>query len=546
MTIVATPRVGTPRAGRRQWIGLAVLALPCLLYAMDLTVLNLAVPHLTAALEPSSTQLLWIVDVYGFLLAGSLITMGTLGDRIGRRRLLLAGAAAFGVASVLAASAQSAEQLIVARALLGVAGATLAPSTLSLLRTMFWDQRQRTAAIGVWGASFSAGGAIGPLLGGLLLERFWWGSVFLVAVPPMLLLLVLGPRLLPEFRDPDAGRLDLASAALSLAAVLGVIYGLKQQAQDGLGWPPALTVLAGLTVGVLFVRRQQTLTDPLIDLRLFRTPAFSTAVATNTLGIFVMFGTFPFIAQYLQLVVGLSPLQAGLWLLPSGGAAILGSILVPVVLRRVRPMVAMVGGLAGMAVGVGLLTRVDGAAGLAMVVAASVAMPLASGLVFLPATGLVVGAAPPQRAGAAAAISQTGWEFGGALGIAVLGSIGIALYRSGMADVVPAGVAPEAAAAARDTLGGAVGVAVRLPADLGAALLDAARASFTQGLHAAAAVSVAVAVGLAIVVAVRLRERPGAIADVRPDPELEEPPRRAAGSWKAQTSSDPTVRHQGN
>jgi MFS transporter, DHA2 family, multidrug resistance protein len=523
MTIVDLPEADAARAGRRQWIGLAVLALPCLLYAMDLTVLNLAVPHLTAALQPSSAQLLWIIDIYGFLLAGSLITMGTLGDRIGRRRLLLAGAAAFGVASVLAASATSAEQLIAARALLGVAGATLAPSTLSLLRNMFPDQRQRTVAIAVWGASFSAGGAIGPLLGGVLLERFWWGAVFLVAVPPMVLLLVLGSRLLPEFRDPDAGRLDLPSAALSVVAVLLVILGLKQLAQDGLGWPPALSVLAGLAVGVGFVRRQRTLADPLIDLRLFHTPAVSTAVATNTLGIFVMFGTFPFVAQYLQLGVGLSPLQAGLWLLPSGGAAILGSILVPVVLRRVRPVFAMVGGLVFMAVGLGLLTQVHGASGPAMVVAASVVMPLASGLVFLPATGLVVGAAPPQRAGAAAAISQTGWEFGGALGIAVLGSIGIAVYRSGMADGIPAGVASEEAAAARDTLGGAVGVAVRLPSDLGAALLDAARASFTQGLHVAATVSVAVAIGLAIVVAVLLREPPGAIAKVRPDPELEGP-----------------------
>jgi MFS transporter, DHA2 family, multidrug resistance protein len=343
------------------------------------------------------------------------------------------------------------------------------------------------------------------------------GSVFLVAVPPMVLLLVLGPRLLPEFRDPDAGRLDLVSAALSVAAVLAAIYGLKQLAQEGIGWLPALSILAGLAVGVGFVRRQRALADPLIDLWLFRTPAFSTSVAVNTLGIFVMFGTFPFIAQYLQLVVGLSPLQAGLWLLPSGGAAILGSILVPVVLRRVRPVFVMVGGLVFMAVGLGLLTRVDGASGLAMVVAASVAMPLASGLVFLPATGLVVGAAPPRRAGAAAAISQTGWEFGGALGIAVLGSIGIAVYRSGMADGVPAGVAPEAAAAARDSLGGAVGVAARLPRGLGAATLDAAQAAFTQGLHVAAAVSVAVAIGLALVVL--LREPPGAIADVRPDPE---------------------------
>jgi MFS transporter, DHA2 family, multidrug resistance protein len=414
MTIVATPKADTPRAGRRQWIGLAVLALPCLLYAMDLTVLNLAVPHLTAALQPSSTQLLWITDVYGFLLAGSLITMGTLGDRIGRRRLLLTGAAAFGAASALAAYATSAGMLIAARALLGVAGATLAPSTLSLIRSMFLDERQRTTAIGVWGASFSAGGAIGPLLGGVLLERFWWGSVFLVAVPPMVLLLALGPRLLPEFRDPNAGRLDLPGVALSLAAVLLVIFGLKQLAQDGLGWLPVLSVLAGLAVGMVFVGRQQALADPLIDLRLFRAPAFSASVATNTLGIFVMFGTFPFIAQYLQLVVGLSPLQAGLWLLPSGAAAILGSILVPVVLRRVRPVVAMVGGLSFMAVGLALLTQVGGTSGLAMVVAASVALPLASGLVFLPATGLVVGAAPPERAGTAAAISQTGWEFGGA------------------------------------------------------------------------------------------------------------------------------------
>ena len=210
----------TLRAGRREWIGLAVLALPCMVYAMDLTVLNLAVPHLSADLRPSSAQLLWIVDVYGFMVAGLLVTMGTLGDRIGRRRLLLTGAAAFGIASVLAAYATSAEQLIAARALLGVAGATLAPSTLSLIRSMFADPRQRTVAVGVWISSFSAGGAVGPLLGGVLLEWFWWGSVFLLAVPVMALLL-LGPVLLPEYRDPEAGRLDLVSA-VSAAAAIGV------------------------------------------------------------------------------------------------------------------------------------------------------------------------------------------------------------------------------------------------------------------------------------------------------------------------------------
>src|SRR2546421_3684811 len=229
VTLAIIRRPGRPgRAGRREWAGLAVLTLPCLLYAMDLTVLNLAIPQLSRDLRPSSTQLLWIVDVYGFLAAGALVTMGTLGDRIGRRRLLLIGAAALAATSLLAAWSASAPTLIAARALLGVAGATIAPSTLSLIRGMFPDPRQRTAAISVWITSFSVGGAVGPLIGGVLLEWFWWGSVFLLAVPVMALLLVLGPLLLPEFRDPRAGRPDLVSAALSVAAVLAVIYGLKQ------------------------------------------------------------------------------------------------------------------------------------------------------------------------------------------------------------------------------------------------------------------------------------------------------------------------------
>jgi MFS transporter, DHA2 family, multidrug resistance protein len=235
---VETRNSGSPisdppaKATRREWIGLAVIALPCLLYSMDLTVLNLAVPHLSAALRPSSAQLLWIVDIYGFMIAGSLIPMGTLGDRIGRRRLLLVGAAAFGVASVLAAFSTSANRLSAARAVLGIAGATLAPSTLSLIRNMFLDPEQRTAAIGVWITSYSVGGAIGPILGGLLLQHFWWGSVFLLGVPVMVLLLLVGPVLLPEYRDPNAGRPDVISAAQSLFAILLVIYGLKQIAQD--------------------------------------------------------------------------------------------------------------------------------------------------------------------------------------------------------------------------------------------------------------------------------------------------------------------------
>jgi MFS transporter, DHA2 family, multidrug resistance protein len=263
--------------------------------------------------------------------------MGTLGDRISRRRLLLIGAAAFGAASVLAAFSTSAEMLIAARALLGLAGATLAPSTLSLIRSMFVDPAQRTVAIGVWVTSYSVGGAIGPLLGGILLEYFWWGSVFLLGVPIMVLLLVVGPVLLPEFRDPKAGRLDLLSAAQSLAAVLLVIYGLKKFAQDRMSWPPALSIVTGLAIGILFVHRQRRLTRPLIDLRLFRDPAFSASLATYTLGTLVAFGVYIFIAQYLQLVLGLSPLQAGLATVPSMAAYVVGSLVVPAIARRVRP-----------------------------------------------------------------------------------------------------------------------------------------------------------------------------------------------------------------
>jgi DHA2 family multidrug resistance protein-like MFS transporter len=490
-----------PRARRREWIGLAVLALPCLLYSMDLTVLNLAVPAISADLRPTSAQLLWIVDVYGFVLAGSLVTMGTLGDRIGRRRLLLIGAAAFGLASVCAAFSRTAEMLIVTRALLGVAGATLAPSTLSLIRNMFLDPRQRTTAIGVWVTSLSAGGAIGPLVGGLLLERFWWGSAFLVGVPVMVLLLVLGPVLLPEFREPRPGRLDLPSAGLSLVAVLAVIYGLKQAAQDGLGWLPALAIAAGLAVGVAFLHRQRTLRDPLIDLRLFRVPAFNAALATNTFALFAAFGAFLFTAQYLQLVLGLSPLQAGLWTLPESGGFIVGSILAPMLARQVRPAVVMSAGLVLAAGGFGLLTQVGAGSGLAVLVTGSVVLSLGIAPVVTLATDLIVGSVPAEQAGAAAAMSETATELGGALGIAVLGSIGAAVYRFGMANVVMNGVPPEAAAAARGTLGAASAAAGWLPDALGIELLGAARDAFVQGFSLAAAISAVVVLVVAVVAA---------------------------------------------
>jgi len=475
---------------------------------MDLSVLNLAVPALSAELKPSASELLWIVDIYGFLVAGSLITMGTLGDRIGRRRLLMIGAAAFGVASVLASLSRSSGMLIAARALLGVAGATLAPSTLSLIRNMFHDPEERTFAIAVWITSYSVGGAIGPLVGGLMLQRFHWGSVFLLAVPVMALLLAVAPRLLPEFRDPAAPRLDLPSAALSLSSVLAVIYGLKRLAEHGAGRVPAATILAGAALGIVFLRRQRRLAHPLVDLDLFRSPALSTALVTYTLALFVAFGAFIFVSQYLQMVLGMSPLEAGLWTLPWSLGFILGSLITPALARRVRPAPLMAAGLVLAAAGFSVLTRVGVASGLAAVVTASVMFSIGLSPSVTLVTDMVLGAAPPERAGSASALSETSAELGGALGIAVLGSIGTAVYRGAMAGAVPAGLSPGAAEAARGTLGGAAAAAGQLPAPLREALLSASREAFTHGFQRAAAVSALICAALALLVSVLLRDGP--------------------------------------
>jgi DHA2 family multidrug resistance protein-like MFS transporter len=507
-TMTETPYAptSTPLAGRREWIGLGVLALACLLYVMDLTVLHLAVPAISRDLQPSSAQLLWIIDIYGFMVAGFLVSMGTLGDRIGRRKLLLAGAAAFGVVSVLAAFSTSAEMLIASRALLGIAGATLAPSTLSLIFTMFQDPGQRAKAIAVWISAFSAGSAIGPVLGGVMLEHFWWGSVFLLALPVMALLLVLGPIVLPEYRDPDAGRLDVASAVMSLVAVLTVIFGLKQIAQDGIGWLPVASIVVGLSVGFLWVRRQLNLADPMIDLRLFRIPSFSGSLVVNFLTIFVAVGYFLFVAQYLQLVLGLSPLAAGLWSVPSAIGFILGSNAASRIVRRVRPANLMGGSLALAALGLIVLTQVGGSYGLAMVVGGSVLIALGLAPVLTLTTDLIVGSAPPERAGAASGISETAAELGGALGISVLGSIGVAIYRGEVAGAIPTAVPDVAAGIARDTLGGAIGVATQLPNPLGAAVVEIARDAFMHGMQVAATISAIVAVAVAVFAVVMLRD----------------------------------------
>ncbi|MFH9227622.1 MFS transporter [Streptomyces lydicus] len=486
------PCASQPSAGRREWIALAVLLLPCLLVSMDVSVLYFAVPFLTAQLEPSSVQQLWILDVYGFVLAGLLITMGALGDRVGRRKLLLSGALLFGLASGLAAYSGSAEMLIAARALLGVGGATLMPSTLALIRNLFHDAKQRGKAVAIWSAAMMGGIAIGPVLSGALLEHFWWGSVFLINAPAMVLLLVCGPLLLPEFKNPAAGRFDLPGSLLSLLAMLPLVYGIKEIARDGVSALPVVALAAGLLAAAAFVHRQRTARHPMLDLELFRHRGFSVSVLMNLLAMFAVVGCAVFFTQYLQTVRGMSPLEAALWnLLPTLAVGGMTAVATSLARRMDRAYVIALGFAIAAGGFVWLSWLEPGSALWYVLVASSV---YASGLVMVMSLGneLAIGVAPPERAGSASALLESGTELGGALGMAILGSIGSAVYRGHMDDAVSAGLPSGAADAARDTLAGAAAVAGELPGRAGEALLAAARTAFTDGLQTAVLVAAGV------------------------------------------------------
>ena len=493
-------------ASRREWLGLAVLVLPTLLLALDMTVLHLVAPRLSADLQPSSSELLWILDIYGFMVAGFLITMGTLGDRIGRRRLLLAGALAFGVASVAAAFASSATSLIITRALLGIAGATLMPSTLSLIRNMFHVERERTLAITVWMTGFIVGSAIGPLVGGVMLEFFWWGSVFLLGVPVMALLLLVGPFLLPECRDENAGRLDVVSALLCIVALLLVIYGLKDTARDGLNLGALLAVVLGLVVGTVFTRRQRRLPDPMLDLTLFSRRAFTVSIFAMLMAIFALSGAWLMIFQYLQGVAGLSALEAGLVMLPAAILQTAASLVVPSLSRKLKPSVFTSLGLCVSVIGFCVLLLVQGRDGVALMALGTMLLGVGIMPVMIMGTDLVVSSVPPAKAGAAAATSETAAELGMALGIAVIGSVGAVIYQQYMAARLPDGLTPEQVEIASDTLGGALAVIKQLPPDTAQALLIVVQDGFASALHVNSLIGAVIMASAAVLTATCLRQ----------------------------------------
>lgn len=493
-----------PRTGAKQWWGLAVLVIPSTLLFMMLTILFLAAPNMAADLNPTSAQLLWILDIYGFVMAGFLVAMGVLGDRIGKRLLMVIGAVLFGIVSIAAALTTSPELMIAWRAVLGVGGAMMLPSTLGLIFVLFADPKARGVAIGVWAGGISAGVALGPLLSGLLLEAFGWQATFLVAVPVMALVAIGAPLLLPEHKDPTA-KIDLLSALLLVASLLAIIYGVKRFATQEPAGPSIGLLIAGALVGLWFVIRQLRATQPLLDVRLFANRTVSGALAVFLLSAAALGGVYSLFTQYLQQVQGLSPMQAGLSILPAAAVLIVVSTLSPMLARRFRPGNVIAVGLLTQVVGYILFTQLDAGTGLALVIASFVVTYPGVAPSMALTTDLVVSSVPPEKAGGASGLATTVNDLGISLGVAVIGSIGIAAYRSQISGSLPDGLPPEAAAAAETGIDGAIAAAGQLPGDIGAALTNAAQQAFTSGLNAAGITSAIIAALAAIIAAVGLR-----------------------------------------
>ena len=498
-----SPQTNTGSMHRRRWPALAVLMFPVLLISVDNTVLSFAVPALSEALAPSGNQLLWIIDIYPLVLAGLLVPMGSLGDRFGRRKLLLVGSSGFAAISAAAAFATSAEQLIAARALLGIFGAMLMPATLSLIRNIFTDPLERRKAIAIWAAGFSGGAALGPIVGGFLLEHYWWGSVFLLAVPMLLPLLVLAPALVPESRDPNPGAIDPISIGLAIMTLLPIVYGIKELTTAGSPVLPCLAIAVGLAAGVAFTRRQLGRANPMLDVRLFANPSFSAALAVNLLSIFALVGFIYFIAQHLQLVAGYTPMMAGVLMLPGLALTVGFGLLAVRLTRRFEVKHVMVWGLVMNALAYGIVMLTGQSGSVPMLMVAFGVLGAGVGMSETLSNDMALAAVPPAQAGAASAISETAYEVGSVLGTAVLGSILNAAYRSNIQ--LPGQLGEAAAETARQTLGGAHEVARSLGEPAAGRLLESAAHAFDKGVVYTSAIAMVLALASAVIVAIALR-----------------------------------------
>jgi DHA2 family multidrug resistance protein-like MFS transporter len=501
----ASPRLAALTPARR-WLALAALMFPVLLIAVDNTVLSFAVPAISLALAPTGTEMLWIVDVYSLVLAGLLVPMGSIGDRIGRRRILLAGATGFAAVSAAAAFAATPGQLIAARALIGVFGSMIMPATLSLIRNIFDDARERRLAVAIWASVFSGGAALGPLVGGALLEHFAWGAVFLLAVPMLVPALALAPVLVPDSRDPSPSPVDPVGIALVMGAAVALVGGIKELAHDA-GPAPAAAVLLGLGLGAAFVRRQLARAasgkGPMLDVRLFARPAFSAGLAANLLSIFSLVGFMFFLSQHLQLVAGKEPFLAGLLMLPGMALSVVAGLAAVRLAGRFSVRSVMAAGLLVNGLGYAVVLGFGRDGSLAGLLTGFAVTGAGVGLAETLSNDLILSAVPPAKAGAASAISETAYELGAVLGTAVLGSILGAAYRAGVQ--VPAGLPAEDAARAHETLGGAVEAAGLLHADAAAALLASAHRAFDSGVAYTAAIGAVLMAGAAVVVLAVLR-----------------------------------------
>lgn len=506
MDATAAPASGA-RAGRRQFFGLAVLGLPTMLASLDMSVLYLALPHLAAGLHANSIEQVWITDIYGFFIAGFLVTMGSVGDRIGRRRLLLTGAAAFAACSVLAAYSANPEMLIIARALLGISGATLMPSIMALIGGMFQDPKQHAMAMAIWMGFFMGGMALGPIVGGLLLTVFWWGSVFLIGVPVMLTLLLLGPRVLPEFSNPAAGRLDPISVVLSLGTTIPIVYGATEMARYGAGAPRIGAIALGVVLGILFVRRQLSSANPLLDLQLFRNRTFRSSIALTPLS-GIMAGTSLFVYQYVQLVDRLSPLHTALWMLPSTILTVLSIQATPILAQRVRPGSLIAGGLVIVAIGYFMLTQLNSQGNLPLLVGGLVVSAIGIGPIAMLTTSLTIGSVPIEKMGGAASMSATAGEFGIAMGVATMGTIGNTVYQHEIAHKIGPEFPASAATAARESIADAAATASRLPAALGGHLMEIARGALAPAMNVSALCSAIVALLMVVLALIAYRHIP--------------------------------------